>query len=301
LKEAQKASRDDPSPLETLHSSGVSDKSDPSFQASRKAFGDADKFALIAMAYRLSGEGKYLEAARRYVLAWAQLNKPTGEPIDETRLDGFLWGIDLLRPDFSADDNRKINAWLERWLAAKRSFSFGSISATNNHKTHFLKIVIMLDKLLGRSDDYKHDLAEIQKQLDANLLPSGESIDYQQRDAMHYHIYDLEAWNEIALVTGCCGERIDRAFAFFETTMKNDPGHVEFAKTTAPIDKRRAAAGFDYAQAKTFDVREAARAMFSYATLPGRKVDSQLWKEALEGEARKNLFYLARYYLWSSN
>jgi hypothetical protein len=301
LEEAQKALQEPPAPVETLHSSGVSNKDDPSFQATRNAFGDADKCALLAMAYRLSDQSKYLEGAKRYILAWAQVNKPTGEPIDETRLDGFLWGIDLVRSGFTADENHQVGAWLERWLAAKRSFSFGRISDTNNHKTHALKILVMLDKLLNRSAAYQVDLAQVEKQLDANLLPNGESIDYQQRDAMHYHIYDLEAWNEIALVTGCCGDRIDRAFAFFDDTIKSDPGHVEFAKTTAPIDQRRAAAGFDYAQAKNFDVHEAARAIFSYATLPGRKVDDGLWRAALEGKARKNLFYLARFYLWSAN
>jgi hypothetical protein len=116
---------------------------------------------------------------------------------------------------------------------------------------------------------------------------------------MHYHIYDLEAWNEIALVTGCCEDRIDRAFAFFETTMRNDPKHVEFAKTTAPIDRKRAEAGFDYATAQPYDTHDAARAIFSYATCSGRKVDRRLWQTAMEGEARKNLFYLARYYVWS--
>jgi len=301
LEEANKALQEPPAPVETLHSSGVSNKDDPSFQATRKAFGDADKCALLAMAYRLSDQSKYLAGAKRYILAWAQVNKPTGEPIDETRLDGFLWGIDLVRSEFTADEEHQVDAWLERWLAAKRSFSFGRISDTNNHKTHALKILVMLDKLLNRSAAYEVDLGDVKKQLDANLLPNGESIDYQQRDAMHYHIYDLEAWNEIALVTGCCVDRIDRAFAFFDNTLKNDPGHVEFAKTTAPIDQRRAAAGFDYAQAKNFDVHEAARAIFSYATLPGRKVNDDLWRAALEGKARKNLFYLARFYLWSAN
>jgi len=301
FEEAQKALKQDPSPVETLHSSGVSDKNDPMFLASRKAFGDSDKFALLAVAYRISGNTAYLNGAKRYLLAWAALNKPTGEPIDETRLDGFLWGIDLVRSQLTGSENQQVNAWLERWLDAKHAFHSGSISATNNHNTHFLKIEIMLDKLLGRTQDYNRDLGLIQKQLDANLLSTGESIDYQQRDAMHYHVYDLEAWSEIALVTGCCGERIDRSFLFFENTLATNPNHIEFSNSTAPIDKKRAQAGFDYAQAKTYDVHDAARAIFSYATLSGHKVDDKLWREALDGVNRQNLFYLARFYLWPSN
>ena len=159
----------------------------------------------------------------------------------------------------------------------------------------------MLDRLLGHDADYARDIAAVEEHRHANLpAPDGKSIDYDQRDAMHYHVFDLEAWLEIALVTGCCGESMDRSFQFFERTLAEDPTHVEFANSTAAIDRKRAAAGFDYAKAHAFDVKRAARLVFAYATLPGRQVDRGLWKAATEGEKRDNLLYEARYYLWNT-
>ena len=152
---------------------------------------------------RIPGRSDYLDHARSIVHAWAGLNQPTGQPIDETRLDGFLWGLDLLR---GKGDDPAVTAWIERWHASARAWKFGPKTEYNNHKTHHLKIVLMLDKLLARDADYRKDLRAAAEHLKVNLAnPDGSSLDYHERDALHYHVFDLEAWEEIALVTGCCG------------------------------------------------------------------------------------------------
>ena len=88
------------------------------------------------------------------------------------------------------------------------------------------------------------------------------------------------------------------AFAFLRTTVLEQPEHKEFSKSTAPIDRKRAASGFEYAQAHTYDLPKAARAIFTYATLPGRRVDSALYRAAEQGRQPNNLFYEARQYVW---
>lgn len=296
IEAADKAVRMRPAPVETIHSAGVTDKESPELVESRRAFQDADNFALLAVAYKLTGNSQYLESARAISDAWARVNHPTGQPIDETRLDTFLWGLDLLGPD---TDTPAVRAWLERWQAAVRAWRFGPNTETNNHKTHHLKILLMLDKLLGSTDQYEKDLKETERHAKLNLgSADGSSIDYKQRDALHYHVFDLEAWSEIVLITGCCGQNVDRAFVFFEQTITDHPDHVEFSKSTAPLDRKRAAAGFEYAKAQLYDVSKASRAIFTYATLPGRRVSPYLWRAAQEGREHKNLFFEARYYLW---
>jgi len=123
---------------------------------------------------------------------------------------------------------------------------------------------------------------------------------------MHYHIFDLEAWTEIALVTGCCGSSIDRAFVFFEKQMREHPEHIEFANSTAPIDRKRASGGFEYAKGHPYEINKASRAIFTYATLGRdsratdrvRSVPQAIWNAAARGARHSNLFYEARYYLW---
>lgn len=298
IEAADGALRRGPAPVATIDSAGVTDKTSPEFLRSRRAFQDADNFALLALAYRLTGKSDYLASAGEIVDAWARVNQPTGQPIDETRLEGFLWGLDLIGHEV---ENSAVTNWLGRWQAAARAWKSGPNTENNNHKTHHLKTLLMLDRLLGRTADYERDLAETQRHLGINLGASdGSSIDYRQRDAMHYHVFDLEAWTEIALVTGCCQANVDRSFGFFEKTLREQPRHIEFANSTAPIDRKRAAAGFGYAQPKAYDLRDAAREIFSYATLSGHPASAQLWNLAASDTAHSSLFYQARYYLWRS-
>ena len=304
LEAAHKAERVPPAPARIIHSAGVTDQSSPEFATSRRAFQDADNFLFLAMAYRLTGKSGYRESALAIVNAWAQVNQPTGQPIDETRLETFLWGLDLLGPEA---DNAPVRAWLERWSAATHAYSFGPKTESNNHMTHHLKIALMLDKYLGRTADYERDLAAALRQEKVNLASAdGRSLDYRQRDAMHYHMFDLEAWTEIALLTGCCRSSIDRAFAFFEKQMREHPEHIEFANSTVPIDSKRASEGFEYAGAHPYEIGKASRAIFAYATLVGDSramgrggsVPAAIWKAAVDGATHSNLFYEARYYLW---
>jgi multidrug resistance efflux pump len=298
LDAADRALRVPPAPVQILRSAGATDKDDPAFQLSRRAFEDSDHFALLALAWSLTGRSDYRDAAGRIVQAWATLNQPTGQPIDETRLEGFLWGLDLLG---ARVDDPAVAAWLERWRAAARAWHFGPKTAYNNHKTHHLKTLLMLDKLLDRKSDYQKDLRDAEEHLRVNLPNAdGSSLDYHERDALHYHVFDLEAWEEIALLTGCCGANVDRAFGFLRSATLDRPEHLEFSESTASIDRKRAAAGFEYAQPHPYDIQKAARAIFGYATLPSRRVDPAFYRAAEQGRQSGSLFYEARYYLWQS-
>ncbi|HET8550093.1 MAG TPA: HlyD family efflux transporter periplasmic adaptor subunit, partial [Bryobacteraceae bacterium] len=95
IKAADAALRSSPAPVVTIRSAGVVDQSSTELQSSRRAFVDADNFVILALAAKLTGGSEYLDAARRIVSAWASVNQPTGHPIDEARLGGFLWGLDL--------------------------------------------------------------------------------------------------------------------------------------------------------------------------------------------------------------
>ncbi len=298
LEAADHALRKPAAPVETIHSAGVTDKSSPELLQSRRAFQDADNFVLLALAFKLTGKGAYREAARDILNAWAHVNKPTGNPVDEVRLQTFLWGIDLMGAEV---ESAPVKEWLTRWQAADRNWKFGPNTETNNHKTHHLATLLMLDRALGRTDDYERDLQDADRQLKANLSSAdGKSLDCEQRDAMHYHIFDLESWIEIGLVTGRYGPNLDRAFSFFEKNMREHPEHLEFQNSSAPIDAKRAAGGFDYAKPQPYDMKKAARAIFAYATLPGRHVSPPLWETAAGSSAHSDLFYQARYYVWQS-
>ncbi len=292
-----------PVPLETLRSAGVAQKDDPDLQATVRAVRDADVTALLAVAWTLTGDDRYLVAARTHLLAWARVNVPTGHPIDETRLEGFLWGYDLLRGHIGQPDAAVIEAWFSRILAAKGRWKFGPETSVNNHMTHHLKMMLLLHRVLGQTDQITLDLQKVRDHLRENLSASdGSSLDFRSRDALFYHVYDLEAWVEIALQTGCCGQEIDRAVQFLILKLGAPTPHGEFAASTSDFDRARAHGGFDYAQpGKSYDPRRARRLGLAYSTLrPDWTVQLANAGTGSSDLTEHELFFWLRKQLWAS-
>ena len=71
---------------------------------------------------------------------------------------------------------------------------------------------------------------------------AGESIDYIRRDALHYHIYDLMPWIEIALLASPAGRYdtvIDNMWNFFTSKLLSSTKHYEFANSSDTFDALR--------------------------------------------------------------
>lgn len=299
---AGKEATEMPAPLTRLASAGITQLDDTGLRASHRAFRDADRVALLAVAWRLGGNQHWLASARQTLLAWSAVNQPTGHPIDETRLDGFLWGYDLMRCALSLADRTAIEGWFARLRDAKRDWKFGPNTAINNHRTHQLKMLAALQALL--EPEHLDDLrASVERHARINLADaSGASMDFIERDALHYHVYNLEAWIEIALVTGCCAEPIAQSHAFMLKRMREHGDAIEFERSRAAIDRERAKAGFRYAQPGPYDPKRAEGALIAYATLQVRrgaaKSPIDAWSDA---RASSLLWRLARLHFWSTS
>jgi hypothetical protein len=303
-KQADKALRHEPAPVKTLRSAGVTDKSDPGLKASRRAFRDADNAAVAALAYAAFDDPKYLDYVKKTLLRWAEINVPTGHPIDETRLEGLLWAFDLICTDLSVDDAASVRYYFQAMRKAKRRWHFGPKTQNNNHKTHHLKMLILLDKVLNDDESLARDTAAARTHLGINIdKGTGVSIDFLERDALYYHVYNLEAWLEIALLTECCVPTIRTVFQFSASKILSGQTNGEFERTQAKIDRQRGQAGFQYAKRNgTYEVKRASRAILTYSTLTAEPLDPKLWKLIQDpAQIRKLCFYFVRRVLWQNS
>jgi hypothetical protein len=288
-------------PVAVLGSSGTVDSKSTTLIASRNAFQDADRAAVLALAYRVTHNEAYFKKIREILTSWAKVNQPTGNPIDETRLDGMIWAYDLISCDLSEEDKTQIVNWFEQLRSKKKAWHFGAITSTNNHRIHQLKMLLLLDKILGHYDGWQSDLKVAEDYSKINLNPqSGISVDYSQRSALYYHNYVTQPWLEIALITACCWLPIDHAFSFLSNKiLSHDIGH-EFSNSKAPIDALRAAHGFEYAKkGGTFDVKRAAPTIVAYYTLNRAIPEPKLW--FIQEHAKpspKMMFLKIRRILW---
>lgn len=268
-----------PRPVPTLHSAGQTDRSDPIFIASRKALQDAGNVAVLALAYQMTHRKAYFKHAKQILLRWAQVNKPTGHPIDETKLEGMIWAYDLIACHLSLEDKTQILNWFEQMRTKKRAWKFGKVTQSNNHRIHHLKMLLLLDKILLRDQDWQQDLLDAEHYSHINLNPkTGKSVDYGQRNALYYHNYAVQPWLEISLISGCCHSETQQAFTFLSNQILSRHIGNEFIHSQAKIDRLRAEKGFAYAlPGGQFDVSRTATTIVTYYTIYRDKPNPKLW------------------------
>ena len=251
---AQKALIETPNPIEKILSQGLLE-GNPQKIASLKAVADCYKVYSLAIVYKLYGEEKYLDKAQDYLLAWSKLNKATGDPINETKLEDMVTAYDLIRDKISSTNKAIIDAWMESIADTElnsESAKPGKGTAINNWNSHRIKMIALVAYTLHT---HKYDTAittALEKQLEINLNADGTTHDFVERDAFHYHTYDLEP-----LLTACIaiyratgkdyfnyktsnGASIKNCVDFMVPFMTGEKTHGEFVKSTVPFDVARA-------------------------------------------------------------
>jgi hypothetical protein len=289
--------------LPLLSSSGKIDINDSTLLSSRLAFQDADKAAVLALTYKLTNDARYFDKARKILIKWAAVNKPTGNPIDETRLEGMIWAYDLIACSLSTNDKKIILKWFEKIYIKKSHWHFGDKTSINNYRVHQLKMLLLLDKVLKKDIEWQQDKIMATEYAMINLNPSsGVSVDYVQRGALYYHNYVMQPWLEIVLITNCCQQPVSQGFYFLREKILSHAIGNEFLHSQADIDALRAQSGFVYAkQGGVFDVSKAATTIVEYYTLDSREPNSELW--AIQQRAKVSpwmIFLKARRMLWKN-
>lgn len=288
-------------PVRTLGSSGQSNITSKRLVASRKAFEDADNAQLLALTWRLTQNDAYFKKTKEILKRWADVNQPTGNPIDESRLDGMIWAYDLISCNLSKPDKTQISGWLERIRHKKLAWSFGPVTGLNNYRIHQLKMLLLLDKVLQHNPNWQHDIDMAKQYSTINLNPdSGISVDYLERSALYYHNYVTQPWLEISLITDSCRQAVTQAFLFLSKQILSNNIGGEFSNSDAAIDARRAQGGFEYAvKGGEFDVIRAAPTIVAYYTMIKTSPEPRLW--FIQSQAKpssKMVFLKARRILW---
>jgi hypothetical protein len=188
-------------------------------------------------------------------LAWARVNQPTGDPIDETNLDSLFFAYDLTRTTFSPDEMKLVETWLRK-IAEVEIANRNPKSSTgiNNWNSHRLKIVGLIGFLLPDQKLIDYVVNGYKQQIADDLNPDGSSFDYKERDALHYHVYTLEPllvlaraaqMNGIDLYSyqAPSGASLPKSIAFVIPFIEGTQTHMEFVNSTVKFDRDRAAAG----------------------------------------------------------
>lgn len=280
LKDADAALANKPNPIRSIESEGKLN-SDPAKVRTLESLADKRKMHALGWAFAVTSQAAYAEKAREFVMAWARTNTASGNPINETNLEPHFIAYDLTRSQFSANDRAVVESWL-RQVANAEMGSKRNGTEKNNWQSHRLKIIGLIGYTLKDQDLIRHAVDGFRRQVAENLLPDGSSFDFHERDALHYHCYDLVPL--LALATAAkrhdldlytyrakSGASLEKSVRFLVPYCEGTKTHAEWVHSRVAFDKKRADSGDPHYKAgRYFEPKEGAGVLEAVAFFDGR-------------------------------
>jgi hypothetical protein len=241
---------DAPDPIVKVVTEGHLDK-DPLKIRTEASLEDMSKIESLGWAWAVTGDSRYSAKAREFILAWARVNQPDGDAINETQFEPLIVAYDLLRGTFSEMERQTVDDWLRHKANVLWADHRG---LSENWYSHRLKIVGLIGWTIGDQSLIAKTVRGFHQQINRNFKPDGASTDFYLRDALHYHLYDVEPLLSLARAA----QRNDQDFFNYAATngaslrsgvdfivpfATGEKTHIEFVKSRVSFDRKRAQSG----------------------------------------------------------
>ena len=247
-----------PHPLPRLHTEGTLPHQgiyDESVVAAR----DFPVMRDAAIAWRLTGDKRFAERVDTFLHAWVGTYVPSFNPIDETKFDAliqaYMLARDGLTPSTREETQRFLRTLAEGYIArtdaARQPLSHTWI---NNWQSHRIKLMAMSAAALGDHALLAHVHRLFLQQVANNVRPDGSVEDFEDRDALHYVVYDLEPLTMAAIAVQPFGQQwlreraangvsLAAALDWLAPYADGSRTHEEYVHSHVAFDKKRADAG----------------------------------------------------------
>lgn len=217
---------------------------------------DWREIRMQALAYRLTGEAAHAERAVANLNAWMASYSPSFNPIDETQLPSLLFGFDLIQdllPEAMIKRVRAFSSALATGYLADKVLAGDRNTESNNWHSHRIKIATAGAFASGDPVLAARARTVFMRHVLRNIRPDGSTLDFEERDAMHYVVYTLEPMLMAASMAAAHGQdwygapetqgRLALALDWLKPYALGERTHEEFVRSTVPFDRKRALAG----------------------------------------------------------
>jgi hypothetical protein len=224
-------------------------------EISLKAKEDQAVVIALALAWRLTGDRRYLDQTARYLENWADIYHMSFNPIDETGFDTLILATDLTRADLAPALRAKMDGFWRRMAEGYLDAMDGKPKNSHtNWQSHRIKLATMAAFAVGDARLIDRARAAYRKHVGSNIQADGSVFDFHERDALHYVTYDLDPLEMAALAAKAHGEdwyhwksasgsSLAGAVAWLEPYAKGEKTHIEFVHSQIVFDRERAEAG----------------------------------------------------------
>lgn len=254
-KEADNVINREPAPLKVIHYEGVLE-TDSKRQKTQEHLKDMDRLALVSQAYYGKQKPEYLDFIKRYVWSWGTTYEPTGNPINENKLEAVFCGYYLVKNEFTEREQQVLEEWMAE-IVDKESQN----TSQDNWETKRFKIIAEIALATDRSDFMRLAVDRFKNYVPNALNADGSSIDFHKRNALSYHVGGM-----VPLVNFCVlaeqqkiridnkslyeweasnGASVKKSVHFLDSYVTGKKEHLEFKHSEVQFDKKRCAAGLD--------------------------------------------------------
>lgn len=220
---------------------------------------DWQKMREVALLWCATHKQDYVVALSRLMQGWAEIYRPNFNPIDETNLDAFIEAYNLahdaLTPSARIKSQRLIRIMTEGYLKQMEyRHSSNDSRWSNNWNSHRVKLVVMGAGALNDSKLWEKAKIQFIDQVNRNINPDGSTLDFDERDALHYVVYDLTPLLAAAIIAQSKGESwlfyktkngssLEKAVNWLLPYALGKKTHLEFINTRVKFDIVRKNAG----------------------------------------------------------
>nr|WP_244197969.1 alginate lyase family protein [Caballeronia ptereochthonis] len=284
VKTVQSHVNDQPRPRAKLHTEGTLPHEgihDESVEAEK----DLDLMRDAALAWRVTGDERYLRLVDRFLFAWTTTYQPSFNPIDETNFESLILAYDLTASALPVKTRNAANAFITKMVTgyvADMDKQPRPLTGTyrNNWQSHRVKLVAMGAFTI---DDRKLiDAAQrlFVEHIGDNIAPDGSTVDFAERDALRYVTYDLQPLVTAALAArrhnrnwvaerAPSGATLAEALNWLTPYALGTRTHEEFVHSSVPFDAKRREAGLP-GFSGPWDPKNASELYYLAARMDGR-------------------------------
>jgi hypothetical protein len=204
-----------------------------------------------ALAWCVTGNPAYEAKAVATIDVWVAGYSPSFNPIDEADLVDLLLGFDFVQARLSSSTigkTRQLGRQLATGYLGTRRVGDPS-TGLNNWQSHRIKLATAGAYLSGDPALITAAREGFLAHVSGNIGTEGRTYDFNQRDAMHYVVYDLEPLLMAASMAAAHGDDwygmassqggLAAALRWLEPYAAGDKQHEEFVHSTVRFDARR--------------------------------------------------------------
>lgn len=225
------------------------------FDSSMKALAELGMMRDFALAYRLTGDPKYLIKATTFMESWVTHYQLTFNPIDESGLEALVLTNDLCQGDFSPQLEQRVHVLLRKMVEGYlRSIALLKKPDSTNWQSHRIELIALGAFALDDPGLIQSAQAAFRKQIAENICTDGSVEDFHQRDALHYVTYDL---NPLLMAANAANAHhmdwfhwksptessLQSAVEWLVPYAEGVKTHEEFVNSKVPFDRQRKQAG----------------------------------------------------------